>query len=307
MGSGFGALRELKVIRINLIICLCYIYYYLSKLCLGRILEKAVVFNIMRYSVHDGPGIRTTVFFKGCPLSCKWCHNPESLDIKPQQTFNEKKCIKCGRCDNCPTGARETIGYEISVFDLMKEVKKDLLFYEQSGGGVTFSGGEPFYQADFLLAALENCKEEFINTAIDTSGYCDTASLLKAAETAGCFLYDIKFIDSGKHERYCGGPNGLILKNLELLAETKAKLLIRIPVIPAINDDMPEMKGIFDFISGIKNIKAVHLLPYHNIQTDKYKKIGKQYELSKISSDDSQNIDEIKSLFSTKFRTAIGG
>ena len=266
----------------------------------------------MRYGVHDGPGIRTTVFFKGCPVACKWCHNPESLDPKPQSVFDPGKCIKCGHCENgptdiCPTGARETIGYNISADELMSEVKKDLLFYEQSGGGVTFSGGEPFYQAEFLLAALEGCGKEYINTAIDTSGYCDTGALLKAAETANYFLYDIKFIDSGKHEKYCGVPNGLILKNLERLAETKTKILIRIPIIPTINDDMTEMTAIYQFISVLKNIQAVHLLPYHNIHTEKYKKIGKQYELAEIPGEESPNMDAIVSLFAAKFPTKIGG
>ena len=281
-------------------------------------MERAVVFNIMRYSVHDGPGIRTTVFFKGCPLSCKWCHNPESLSKEPQRVFNPQKCIKCGRCavadsgaitdsENCPTGARETIGYEITVPDLMKEIHKDLLFYEQSGGGVTFSGGEPLSQVKFLLEALKSCREDYINTAIDTSGFCDTETLLKVAETADYFLYDIKFMDSEKHETYCGGPNALILKNLECLADTKAKLLIRIPVIPTVNDDIPEMTGIFEFIKGIKNIETVHLLPYHNIQTDKYKKIGKQYGLSEIPNDESPNIGEIEHLFATRFKTKVGG
>ena len=270
-------------------------------------MEKAVIFNVMRYSVHDGPGIRTTVFFKGCPLSCKWCHNPESFDQKPQQIFNPVKCIKCGHCDNCPTGARETIGYEITVPELMKEIKKDLLFYEQSGGGVTFSGGEPFYQSIFLLAILEQCRKDYINTAIDTSGFCDTGTMIKAAEMANYFLFDIKFMDSGKHEKYCGTPNDLILKNLERLAETGTKLLMRIPVIPTINDDMPEMTRIFNFIKRLNNIEAVHLLPYHNLQTDKYKKIGKEYELSGIPNDESPNMTEIINLFATKFRTKVGG
>ena len=284
---------------------------------MGIILEKAVVFNIMRYGVHDGPGIRTTVFFKGCPLSCKWCHNPEGLDPKPQAVFDPKKCIKCGHCKNsqtgyfhnekCPTGARETIGYEINVGELIKEIKKDLPFYEQSGGGVTFSGGEPLFQAEFLLEALEGCREEHINTAIDTSGFCDTGAILKAAETANFFLYDIKFIDNEKHEKYCGMPNDLILKNLECLAETKSKLLIRIPVIPTINDDIPEMTAIYNFVCGLKNVRAVHLLPYHNIHTEKYKKIGKQYELSDISGDESPNMNAIKDLFAARFTTKTGG
>jgi pyruvate formate lyase activating enzyme len=276
-------------------------------------LEKAVVFNVMRYSVHDGPGIRTTVFFKGCPLSCKWCHNPESFEQKPQELFDPKKCIKCGRCDNdptganCPTGARETIGYEISVSELRHEINKDLLFYEQSGGGVTFSGGEPLSQSAFLLEILEQCRKDYINTAIDTSGFCDSGAIVKAAEIANYFLFDVKFIDSGKHEKYCGAPNDLILKNLKLLAEARTKLLIRIPVIPGINDDMAEMIGIFQFIKGFSNIEAVHLLPYHNLQTDKYKRMGMEYELSEIPNEESPNMDEIKNLFAGKFRTKVGG
>jgi pyruvate formate lyase activating enzyme len=270
-------------------------------------LEKAVVFNIMRYSIHDGPGIRTTVFFKGCPLSCKWCHNPEGMSPQPQYSFNEKKCIKCGHCSKCPTGARETIGYEISLPELMKEIKKDLPFYEESGGGVTFSGGEPLYQADFLLKILTKCKEEYIKTAIDTSGYCETEALLKAAELSEYILYDIKFFDSKKHEKYCGLPNELILGNLALLAETKTKLLIRIPVIPGINDNMTEMTGIFEFIKNFKNIEIVHLLPYHNIHSEKYKRLGMSYELPEISGNESPNLPEIKNLFSAVFAVKIGG
>jgi pyruvate formate lyase activating enzyme len=189
----------------------------------------------------------------------------------------------------------------------MKEINKDLLFYEQSGGGVTFSGGEPFYQAEFLLEALKACRKDHINTAIDTSGFCDTEAILKAAETANYFLYDLKFIDNEKHEKYCGGPNALVLKNLEKISQTKAKILIRIPIIPSINDDLQEMTGIFEFIKRIKNIEAVHLLPYHNIQTDKYNRIGKKYELPEISSDESPNMNEIKDLFSAKFRIKAGG
>jgi len=269
--------------------------------------EKAVIFNIMRYSVHDGPGIRTTVFFKGCPLSCKWCHNPESISPAPQQIFDEAKCIKCGRCDNCPSGARETIGYEISLAGLMREISADLPFYEQSGGGVTFSGGEPFYQAEFLLAALRRCGEERINTAIDTAGCCDTETLLQAAKIANSFLYDIKFIDSAKHEQYCGAANELILENLKRLAATQTKLLIRIPVIPGINDDIKEMGGIFEFIKDLGNIETVHLLPYHNIHSGKYKRIGKQYELSAVPADESPNLSEIARLFQARFRTKVGG
>jgi len=189
----------------------------------------------------------------------------------------------------------------------MKELNKDLLFYEQSNGGVTFSGGEPLYQAEFLFEALKACKEDRINTAIDTSGFCDTEAILKAAETANYFLYDLKFIDSEKHEKYCGGSNEIVLKNLKSVSQTRTKILIRIPIIPTINDDLQEMKGVFEFIKNIKNIEAVHLLPYHNIQTDKYNRIGKKYDLPEISNDESPNMDEIKRLFSAKFRIKVGG
>ena len=189
----------------------------------------------------------------------------------------------------------------------MKEINKDRLFYEQSGGGVTFSGGEPFYQGKFLLEALESCKTDYINTAIDTSGFCDSDSILKAAETANYFLYDIKFMDNVKHEKYCGVPNDIVLENLKQLSETKTKLLLRIPVIPTINDDIPEMTAIFRFVKDFNNIETVHLLPYHNIQADKYIKIGKLYKLQEISSDESPNMEEIKNLFAAKFKTKIGG
>jgi len=234
------------------------------------------------------------------------------LDIQTQQVFDPKKCINCGRCNNCPTGARETIGYEISIPELMNEIMKDNPFYEQSGGGVTFSGGEPLYQADFLLAALEQCRKDYINTAVDTSGYCDTQALLKAARIADCILYDFKFIDSKKHEHYCGKANDLILKNLRSLAETNPRLFIRIPVIPGINDDLAEMNGIFEFIKDFKSIETVHLLPYHNIHSGKYKKFGIPYELRhenglEVSGDESPNMNEIQQLFESRFRTKIGG
>jgi len=238
----------------------------------------------MRYSIHDGPGIRTTVFFKGCPLKCKWCHNPESFE---QNT--------------------ETTGYEITASDLIKEINKDILFFEESGGGVTFSGGEPLFQADFLLEVLELCKKDYIHTTIDTCGYCDTGTLLKIAEITGCFLYDIKFIDSKKHEQYCGLPNALILQNLKKLSQTKTKLYIRIPVIPTINDNIQEMTAIFEFIKDFNNIEIVHLLPYHNIQSEKYKRLGIEYELSEIPGDESPNMPEIKKIFSGKFHTKVGG
>ena len=280
-------------------------------------MSKAVIFNIMRYSIHDGPGIRTTVFLKGCPLSCKWCHNPEGLKKEAQQLFNPEKCVGCGNCKkdltadlhNCPSGARETIGYEITAAELMNEAEKDVLFYEQSNtirGGITFSGGEPFLQPEFLLEALEQCKKNYIQTAIDTCGFCETGILLEAAKMTDYFLYDIKFTDSEKHRLYCGVSNELILDNLKKLSLSKAKILIRIPVIPSINDSIAQMTSIFEYIKDIPNIETVHLLPYHNIHGDKYKKLGIKYELSEIPPE-SRNINAILNIFSGIFRTKTGG
>jgi len=291
-------------------------------------LSKAVIFNVMRYSIHDGPGIRTSVFFKGCPLSCKWCHNPEGIEPKPQQSFNPQKCINCGQCqknltakphieeeqnyfsNDCPTGARETIGYEITAAQLMNEIKKDALFYEQPNtarGGVTFSGGEPFFQAEFLLEMLDLCKREYIQTAVDTCGFCDTQTLLDAAKITDYFLYDIKFFNAENHEKYCGASNVLILENLKKLSQEKTKILIRIPVIPLINDSIQEMTAVFDYIKDFSNIETVHLLPYHNIHSDKYKRLGKQYELPEIPAGESQNMNAIADIFSSRFRAKVGG
>ena len=267
---------------------------------------KAAIFNIMRYSVHDGPGIRTTVFLKGCPLSCRWCHNPEGISRIPQNIFYADKCINCGGCDKiCPTGAREVIGYEISSGELLKEIKKDLIFYEQSGGGVTFSGGEPLYQPDFLLEMLQKCVAEYIHTAIDTSGFCDTDIIIQAAELANLILFDIKFFDEAQHIKYCGVSNKIILENLKALSKTKVNINIRVPVIPEINDDEHEMREICGYIKDMKNITGVNLLPYHNIQSEKYKRLNMEYKMPDLQ--EQNNILNIEKIFKIYFKTKIGG
>jgi len=218
--------------------------------------------------------------------------------------------MRCGSnayTNDCPTGAREVIGSEISSADLLNEIKKDRIFFDQSGGGVTFTGGEPFFQAEILLEMLYNCKKEYINTAIDTSGFCETETILKAADIADWFLYDIKFADSDKHKKYCGVCNDLILHNLIKLSQTKTGLLIRIPVIQQINDDIREMTAIFNIIKTIRNITAVHLLPYHDIHNHKYSKMGMPNELDNIPADVSPNMNKIMEIFSGQFRTKIGG
>ena len=268
---------------------------------------EAAVFNIMKYSVHDGPGIRTTVFFKGCPLSCRWCHNPEGLSREPQGVFYADKCINCGGCDKiiCPAGAREIIGYHINSDDLLKEIKKDLIFYEQSGGGVTFSGGEPLEQPEFLLEILQKCADEYIHTAVDTSGFCETDGIIKVAKLAKLILFDVKFFDEETHIKYCGVSNKIILENLKALSELKVDINIRVPVIPGVNDSAEEMKNICGYIKDFKNITGVNLLPYHNIHAEKYKRLNMEYKMPVLQENNIYNIKEIFEKYN--FKTKIGG
>ena len=201
-------------------------------------MEKGIIFKIQKYSIHDGPGIRTAVFLKGCPLDCWWCHNPEGKKLMPEPIYHKEKCIKCGRCDDiCPTGARETIGREMTVGQVIKEVEKDFAFYEQSGGGVTFTGGEPFIQFDFLYALISECREKGIHTAIETCGHTSWENLREASKYTDLFLYDLKLIDGEKHRRYTGVSNKLILENLREIAAIHSNICVRIPLIPGINDD----------------------------------------------------------------------
>lgn len=295
------------------------------------------VFNIQKYSIHDGPGIRTTVFFKGCPLACWWCHNPESLSAKPEIVFLQNKCICCGDCvkscpnaaitltsqgikrdetkcslcemcvEACPTGAMEQLGQKKTVAEVMREIEKDSIFYEESGGGVTFSGGEALYQPEFLDALLTACKAKGIHTALDTSGYAPWEAIDRIADKVDLFLYDIKLMDDEKHKKYTGASNQLIFENLKKLAADQRRIWIRIPVIPGINDDEKNIKDIGDFLSSL-NLRDVYLLPYHNIAIDKYARLGKTYplpELALLSDKQMDNVIEI--LKASSLHINIGG
>jgi pyruvate formate lyase activating enzyme len=272
-------------------------------------MPKATIFNIMKYSIHDGPGIRTTVFMKGCPLRCAWCHNPESIDPKPQAMFFENRCILCGNCEKglaCPTGARETVGYEISAEELMNKLRGDLLFYESSGGGITFSGGEPLMQPEFLLDMLKRCRDEYIHTAVDTSGYSSRETIVEAAKLSKVFLYDVKFASSERHRQFCGVDNRLILDNLRAI-NGLTKIMIRIPVIPGINDSAEEMTKIADAINGVR-IETVHLLPYHNIQSEKYRRLGREYTLGQVPVGETADLPGLTEIFASRgHNVRIGG
>lgn len=255
--------------------------------------------------MRDGPGIRTTVFFKGCPLNCWWCHNPESqkhgfeimirkercidcrecIDICPANAIeDQKRCRGCGLCsDVCPSEARMTAGKEYTVEDVLAEIEKDAVFYDQSGGGVTFSGGEPLMQPEFLYQLLKQCKHRGIHTAVDTSGYASGDTLKMISEKTDLFLYDIKLVDEQKHLKYTGVSNGQVLDNLKQLANSRFKIIVRIPIIPGINNQEKDARDIADFLEGVPHIAGVQILPYHVTGSEKYKRLGKHYHLGDIN------------------------
>ena len=275
-------------------------------------MNKAIFFDIQRNSFVDGPGIRTTVFFKGCNLRCAWCHNPESQSAKPQMMFYKDKCTGCGKCKSvcphhleqcelcgkctlyCPVDARKVCGKEHTVDEVLKEVLKDKAFYETSGGGVTFSGGECMLQIDFLAEILKKCKENGIHTAVDTAGHIPFESFEKILPYTDLFLYDIKIFDSQKHKQYVGVGNELILENLKKLFERKAKLWIRIPIIPDVNDSIEEIQKIKDFLKTNGTPEKIELLPYHAMGENKYRAIGKEPQIFKTP--DAENMKRLKEI-----------
>jgi pyruvate formate lyase activating enzyme len=221
---------------------------------------EGIIFDIKRFAIHDGPGIRTTVFFKGCPLSCFWCHNPESRKPGLEEINSAKidKVLKLGR--------------KVSVSALKKELLADRVFYESSGGGVTFSGGEPSQQMDFLEAVLTVCKQEGIHTAVDTSAFVKESLLRRILPLTDLFLFDLKMMDPEKHKKYTGVSNDLILSNLKMLVNQKASLDLRLPLIPGYNDSESDLLAMISFIKSLDGIGKIHLLPYHQTGRHKYDK-----------------------------------
>lgn len=293
----------------------------------GDILEEGIVFNIQKYAIHDGPGIRTTVFLQGCPLNCWWCHNPESQGYTQKILFRKDKCIGCGDCsavcsskevshlkqgitkyvsecrlcerciNRCPTEALELIGKRMSANDVIAEIEKDQIFYEQSGGGVTFSGGEPLMQVEFLTRLLDACKEKGFHTTLDTSGYACWETLVQVADRIDLFLYDLKLIDDSRHKKYTGVSNRVILDNLNQLVKRRSNIWVRIPIIPGVNDDEDNIQSIGEFLSSI-GIKDVFLLPYHRIAIDKYERLGKKYKLPYTQPPSDSDLNDIRNKLS---------
>lgn len=249
--------------------------------------------DIQRFSTEDGPGIRTTVFFKGCNLRCPWCHNPETQRFQPEIMFYERKCTHCGACekacpnalktcdvcgkcvDVCPNGAREMSGKTWDVETLINEIKKDELFYQTSGGGVTFSGGECMLQIDFLEEVLKRCKRARISIAVDTAGEVPFAYFERILPYVDLFLYDIKSMDSQTHERYVGVGNERILNNLRQLQAKNARIWVRIPIIEEVNATREEMQAINTFLKTCGGVERIELLPYHKFGEHKYKALSR--------------------------------
>ena len=237
------------------------------------------IFEIKKFAVHDGDGIRTTVFFKGCPLRCIWCHNPEGLSFEPEIAFYRHKCIGCGECkkedfdtEDCLGEARILYGKDVTVDELLPTLIEDKEFYASSGGGVTLSGGECLMQADFCAALLRRLKENGINTAVDTCGFVSKKAFDKAIPYTDVFLYDIKAYDEDVHIKCTGHSNKIILENLKYLESKEAKTEIRIPYVPDYNDE--EIEKIARFLKPFKNISKVRVLPYHNYAGSKYGALG---------------------------------
>jgi pyruvate formate lyase activating enzyme len=261
------------------------------------------IFDIKRFAVHDGPGIRTTVFLKGCPLRCWWCHNPESQEHEPLTVDIMRKV------NGSSVPGKKVYGEEIRVDELVQILLKDVHFYEESGGGVTFSGGEPMMQTEGLLQLLEACKMHGIHTTVDTSGYASREQFDRVLPFTDLFLFDLKNLDPGLHKKYTGVDNAPILSNASYLLEKGAKVIFRIPVIPGINTSPEEIDGMVRFLSeGAEKMNEVHLLPYHRIAQNKYRRLDMEQNLADVPEPDEHMMRQLKEEFmKTGLEVVIGG
>ncbi|MEW5984866.1 MAG: glycyl-radical enzyme activating protein [Acidobacteriota bacterium] len=285
-----------------------------------------LVFNVQRFSLHDGPGLRTTVFMKGCPLNCAWCHNPESQDPRIEYVRILSRCMRCGHCsenelanpvvrgrgdddvDACPTGALQHVGRVMDPATLVAAVLRDRPFFEQSGGGVTFSGGEPLMQAAFVTESMRRLRAEGVHTALDTCGFAKWQDLESAASQASLVLYDLKLMDEARHRAVTGVSNHVILENLEKLTADHRSVWVRIPVIPGVNDDGANLEATAAYVKRLPSIRQVDLLPYHSIGEAKFARAGKDYALHGTTSPAPEHLDVLAACFRARgLHTTIGG
>ncbi len=286
---------------------------------------SGLVFDVRKYSIHDGPGIRTAIFLKGCPLRCAWCHNPEGLSPAPELLFRGERCIDCGSCSRacaqalaglgrpgldprqaavslprgaacadcpsfgacaeaCPAEALQLVGRRMEVEEVMAVLRADQPFYEESGGGATFTGGEPLSQGDFLLELLRACKAEGIHSALDSSGWASRELLLEAGLLADLVLFDLKIVDSERHRAATGVPSGPILENLAALAAAGGRIALRLPLIPGVNDAEADLEAAALYAVSIGTCTMVHILPYHDSGRGKYALRGEAYPMGAAKS-----------------------
>lgn len=263
---------------------------------------QGIIFDIKHYAIHDGPGIRQTVFFKGCPLACWWCHNPES---RGSEVFSYQKTENCSGTMLTET---QTVGQAYSVKELMKEIEKDQLIFDESGGGITISGGEPLMQFDFLMALLKACKQKDIHTCIDTTAYTDWEKLEQLLPFTDLFLIDLKHIDPQQHLKYTGVSNTRILRNIRLLAEAKKDIWFRYPLIPGLNDDEGDLLRMLAFLKELKTKHPISILPYHKIGRHKYSRFGIDYKMNGVNEPTQAQLNKVRQYFQhAGFEASIGG
>jgi len=299
--------------------------------------RTGIIFDIKRFAVHDGPGIRTTVFFKGCPLRCWWCHNPEGISPSKQFSFFQVLCINCGRCieicpgdaiedpekglarntelcvlcerciEVCPTTARKMIGRKIDVDEVMTEIQKDIMYFDASDGGVTISGGEPLMQPEFLRGILEACRSAGIHTTIDTTGYSPPKVFESLMDLIDLYLYDIKLLDDDMHRRYTGVSNRHILDNLRTSINEGKHVILRFSLIPGITDTKKNIEDLVRFLPSVSGVDEIHLLPFHNVH-EKYQRLGEECRMMTVGPPASERLASIREeLERTGIRVKIGG
>jgi pyruvate formate lyase activating enzyme len=299
---------------------------------------KGKIFDIKKFAVHDGPGIRSTVFFKGCPLRCLWCHNPEGISPRTEIMVFASRCIRdcrdclaacprralskgkggivlerelcdgCGACASvCPAEALQQAGREVTPGEVVAELEKDRAFYQDSQGGVTFSGGEPLQQPEFLRALLLQCRRHGFHTAVDTSGHAPYAQFEKILPLCDLLLFDLKIMDNDKHKRLTGVANHLILDNLQKLSRASRSLAIRIPLVPGCNDSPRDLAQLADFCASLPKRHPVHLLPYHRGYVSKLKRLGLPAPLEDTRPPTAPAVQKIKDIFSKRKLTVKTG